>query len=133
MDNYPFTIAYEYLYYPLGPADCRPKPQANPQAQKDPAMALSSLQRFARMIAPYKFLAPYCDFDGNEQLWEFDIPEIKERMGVWSHGEQVLAKFFMSLWQRSGDHGFDFFEAVATLDALDIKKICAWAQDPFWP
>jgi hypothetical protein len=137
MDNYPFTIACEYLYYPLGPADRRPKIQMKPPAPrwrpKGSRMALSSLQRFARMIAPYKHLAPYCDFEGNEQLWEFDIPAIKARMGVWSHGEQVLAKFFMALWQRSGEHGFDFFEPVSTLDELDIKKICAWAQDPFWP
>nr|WP_247595141.1 hypothetical protein [Salmonella enterica] len=48
-----------------------------------------------------------------------------------SHGEAVLARFFLSLWNGS-NAGFDLVEA-AGLDDRERQLIARWLADPFWP
>ena len=54
-------------------------------------------------------------------------------MGVFSHGEQIMAAFFRSVWAGCDELGFGLIDAVNTLDKDDLAVIMGWARDPFFP
>ncbi len=54
-------------------------------------------------------------------------------MGVFSHGEQIMAAFFRSVWTGCDELGFGLIDAVNTLDKDDLAVIMGWARDPFFP
>jgi hypothetical protein len=53
-------------------------------------------------------------------------------MGVFSHGEQIMATFFRNVWSGSDEPAFGFIDAVKTLDKDDLAVIIGWARDPFF-
>ena len=91
---------------------------------------MSSLEKFTRMLAQAPFLEPYWTLDRNTP--EIQLPELKTRMATMSHGECVLAEFFIGVWTGDGEK-FDLIEAGSTLD-LEYRRIVSdWVLDPFWP
>ncbi len=53
-------------------------------------------------------------------------------MRLMSHGECVLAKFFLFVWTQN-NHAFDIVEAASVLDQPDRQVIIDWLTNPFWP
>ena len=89
---------------------------------------LTSRERFHLMLKHYPRLSGYWDESANELRYL----EMKKAIGVLSRGEQIMARFYMSVW-RGDNEGFDILDAAGTLD-LDSKKIIiSWMVDPFWP
>lgn len=92
------------------------------------AQPLSSREQFRFMLQNHPRLAHYW----NEQDDCLRYVEMKEGLGVLSHGEQIMARFYMSVW-RHKNHDFDILDAAAMLDTRDKKIILSWFADPFWP
>ena len=93
-------------------------------------LALSPSQcRFAELLAAVPWLERYWDFEAGE----CQLDRIKDAMGVWSHGERVLAQFFVGVWRGNNELGFDLIDAASTLDPQHRAVIGTWLADPFWP
>ena len=52
-------------------------------------------------------------------------------MGALSSGEQILLIFFSSIW-LGVDTGFDFVDAVKSLDPESLQIVTKWFNDPFF-
>ena len=81
---------------------------------------------FALMIEPFPRLSAYWN-------WEHrtcDTEALDDAMGIMSHGERILAQFFLSLWTHNS-RGFDMFEAASVLDQEWRQVIVDWLADPF--
>ena len=87
-----------------------------------------SLAKFALLIEPYPWLSRFWDWHKKS----CNIEALEKAMGGMSHGERILAQFFLSLWTRE-NHGFDMLEAASTLDCEECVMISAWLTEPFWP
>ena len=74
-----------------------------------------------------------------KHLWDKDKRELnielfERELGVMSHGEVHMAKFFAALWLHNNTrYGFDLIDAVSSIDAAERKLIIEWISDPFWP
>ncbi|ECC3269502.1 hypothetical protein YB29_003797 [Salmonella enterica subsp. enterica] len=88
----------------------------------------SSRDRFRQMLQKYPLLAHYWNTQ-DDCLYYL---EMKKGLGVLSRGEQIMARFFMSVW-RGENHEFDFLDAAALLDTNAKKIVMTWFADPFWP
>ena len=90
---------------------------------------LSTSQRqFASLIEPYSWLSKYWDWEKKE----CDTEALNKVLGVLSHGERILAQFFLSVWLHE-NQDFDFLDAASVLDQEDRQMISAWITEPFWP
>ena len=85
-------------------------------------------EKFFKTLSAFPWLALYWDSKNNE----VDIATLKAAMGAMSHGERILASFFLSVWLGE-NNGFDLVEAAATLDEGNRALIAAWLQHPWWP
>ena len=93
------------------------------------SLELSSGQaQFADLIQSFPWLEKYWDWDKRECAYE----TLKENMGVMSHGEQIIAQFFLGVWTHK-DEGFDILEAASVLDRETRQLITGWLVEPFWP
>jgi len=86
-------------------------------------------RRFKALLANYPTLVSYWDFEA----CRCDETGLDEAMGVFSHGEQIMAAFFRSVWSGNDAHRFEFIDAVSTLGPEDLQVILGWAKDPFFP
>lgn len=72
-------------------------------------------------------------------LWDktsksLNTDAFERALGVMSHGEVQMAKFFAAVWFNNNDqYGFDIVDAVSSLDAADRELIAEWIVNPFWP
>lgn len=87
-----------------------------------------SQARFALMIDQYPRFSKYWNWEKRE----CDIDRLNEAMGVMSHGERILAQFFLSVW-KNNNQSFDLLDAASVLDLPERKIIIEWLRDPFWP
>lgn len=87
-------------------------------------------QWFAQWIKEeMPFLLPLFDFERGTYL-----PEAVERyLGVASHGQAILARFALGVWQGRDSFDFDFTDAAAVLEPQEIKIITDWMTTPKWP
>lgn len=93
-----------------------------------PNSTLTSRERYHLMLKAFPLLSGYWDESANELRYD----EMKAALGVLSRGEQIMARFYLSVWCGENE-GFDFLDAAGRLD-LDSKKIIInWMIDPFWP
>ena len=86
-------------------------------------------RRFRDLIAPYGTVARYWN-------WEtrcIDEAGLDQAMGVFSHGEQIMATFFRSVWTGSDTSPLGLIDAVSTLNHDDLAVIIGWMRDPFFP
>lgn len=86
-------------------------------------------RRFKDLIAAYPTLSQYWDFTIPECL----LPELSQALRVVSHGEKIMAQFFVGIWLGNNSKGFDLLEAAAVLGTDDKQVISDWLHDPFWP
>ncbi|CAH6290369.1 TPA: hypothetical protein I8Y00_004865 [Citrobacter farmeri] len=89
---------------------------------------LTSRVRFRLMLQQYPLLANYWNTPDDCLRYL----ELKDSLGVLSRGEQIMARFYMSVW-RGDNHDFDFLDAAALLDNSAKKIVMTWFADPFWP
>lgn len=71
-------------------------------------------------------------------LFDFDLPgflpeKVDQYMGVASHGQVIMAQFFLGVWRHNNQFGFDFIDAASTLDKEQMKIITDWLKNPLWP
>jgi len=97
--------------------------QVNIQTQMSASQA-----RFALLIEPFPWLSKYWNWKNKE----CDIDTLKDAMCVMSHGERILAQFYLSVWTHN-PYGFDLLEAASILDQEDRQIISNWLSEPFWP
>ncbi len=84
---------------------------------------------FRIMLEKAPYLKPLWDF--NERSF---IPEnVEAFLSSASHGEAIMARFFLGVWQRENDFNFDLFEAVKTLDTENLEIIIDWLKAPVTP
>lgn len=88
----------------------------------------SSRERFRLMVKKYPLLAHYWNSEENC----FRDTDLKHDIGVLSRGEQIMARFFISVWSAE-NYGFDFLDAASLLDTDGKKILMTWFADPFWP
>ncbi|CAD6176423.1 hypothetical protein I8E33_RS24765 [Escherichia coli] len=88
----------------------------------------TSRDRFHLMLQKYPLLSHYWNTQENSLRYQ----EMKKNLGVLSRGEQIMARFFMSVWSGE-NHDFDFLDAAALLDTDGKKIVMTWFADPFWP
>ncbi|EHK7649095.1 hypothetical protein IAH82_002963 [Escherichia coli] len=94
----------------------------------DTINSLSSRDRFRLMLQEFPLLAHYWDTEENCLRYL----EMKDSLGVLSRGEQIMARFYMSVW-RGDNHDFDFLDAAGLLDTSAKRIVMTWFADPFWP
>ena len=85
--------------------------------------------RFAEMLLQVPWLADYWDVPNNS----YDRDRLEAALGVWSHGEQIMARFFVMVWNGRNEMEFDLADAAAILDPDSRRLITDWFMDPFWP
>lgn len=84
--------------------------------------------RFFCVLAGYPAISKIFD-EANECYY----PEkLEEYLGVASHGECIMANFFVSVWKHQ-NMDFDFIDAAATLDHVHKRVILEWMVSPYWP
>lgn len=86
-------------------------------------------RRFKDLITPYSNLAQYWDW----QARCLDEVRLDNAMGVFSHGEQIMATFFRNVWTGNDNPPFGLVDAVGTLSSEDMAVIIGWLRDPFFP
>ena len=84
-----------------------------------------------------RFFSLLDDFDGLSIFWDkatksCDIDALNAQMGLMSHGEKIIAQFFLGIWTRN-NNDFNIFDAAAVLGESEIKVIISWVKKPFWP
>ncbi|MCU3341298.1 hypothetical protein N8V28_21415 [Enterobacter hormaechei subsp. hoffmannii] len=90
-------------------------------------MESESQTRFFEILALYPAISSFWDRSARECR----VQELREDMEGMSHGEKVMAKFFMAIWfHKNGE--FSLIEAASVLDEPHRKVIAAWLRDPFW-
>jgi hypothetical protein len=75
-------------------------------------------------------------FPGSLLGWEtrcLDEAGLDQAMGVFSHGEQIMATFFRNIWSGSDQPPLGLVDAVGTLGGDDLAVIIGWLRDPFFP
>jgi len=84
--------------------------------------------RFALLIEPYPSFSVYWDWEKRE----CNPDAIEAGLPAMSHSEQIMLKFFWSVWLHK-DKDFNFIDAANILDRSYMKIITGWMNDPFWP
>lgn len=59
--------------------------------------------------------------------------QLHNYLGVASSGQCVMAKFVVSVWTHSDEHGFNMIEAAQTLDDYNKAIVTEWFKNPLWP
>ena len=88
-----------------------------------------SQAKFALMLERAPYLKPLWDLEKREYIPQL----IDSYLATASHGEIIMAKFFLGVWMGKDDFDFDLFDAASTLDSERRKIIVDWFQNPFWP
>ncbi|MCF6256185.1 MAG: hypothetical protein L3K25_07770 [Gammaproteobacteria bacterium] len=94
----------------------------------NPISLSTSQAQFALLIDKFPRFSKYWDWTKRE----CNIEALNDEMGVMSHGERILAQFFLSVWTHENQR-FDILEAAGTLDQNGRQAIIDWLTDPFWP
>lgn len=71
-------------------------------------------------------------------LWDFNrreyIPALAEKyLSVCSHGEKILAQFYLGVWRSDNYYKFDFVESAKVLDKTQLRVIANWLSNPIFP
>ena len=102
----------------------------NNDEKKELHMSMTNEQaEFALMLEK----APYIKhlWDLKERLF---IPEkVEQYLATASHGDAIMARFFLGVWRRENEFDFDLFEAVKVLDQGNLKIIMDWMEKPLCP
>ncbi|QGR66756.1 hypothetical protein [Yersinia intermedia] len=86
-------------------------------------------RKFHDLINVYPRFAAF--WDGEKM--DLNVRKLNTAITTMSHGEQIMAQFFVSLWLGSNGNHFDIFDAAAVLDKNELIAIAKWLADPFLP
>ena len=89
--------------------------------------ASQGVVQFEEMLNQLPFLLPYWDF---EEL-KCDLELLKEDLGGWSHGQQIMATFAVAVWSGKNELGFDMIEAAKVLESDWREVVLKWFRHPF--
>ena len=92
-------------------------------------MLSESQHLFFELLARAPWLTPYWNME--ERACHID--RLEGAMGSWSHGEQILARFFVMVWFGQNRMDFDLLDAASVLDHPQRILIVHWLSEPFWP
>ena len=84
---------------------------------------------FKEMLLQCPRLAGYWNFADRE----CDLQSLEKALPVLSHGEQIMARFFVGVWLGENKFEFDLIDAVRTLDEPHLQMILTWMNDPVFP
>jgi len=91
---------------------------------------MNSRERFFALLKEL----PRCAELWDQKTNSLNIAAFEQALGVMSHGEVQMAKFFAAIWfNHNKQYGFDVVDAVSRIDAEDRKLIAEWIANPFWP
>lgn len=82
---------------------------------------------FLEENAPY--LLPLWDFE----KCEYRVAAVESYLKIASHGEEIMARFFLGVFRNDNFYNFDIFEAAKVLDPKTLAVINAWLTKPFFP
>ncbi len=73
-----------------------------------------------------------------DPIFDRDKRELKTKglgkyMAVFSHGEQIMIRFFVNVWLGREFFKFELIEAARTLDSSNREVIATWLDNPFYP
>lgn len=87
-------------------------------------------RRFMEMLSAYPRFTKYWDFTDRS----VNLDAVDQDIGVMSHGEQIMLRFFVSVWLRE-NRQFDLIEASRFLDEDHRRVIADWfaAENPLFP
>ncbi len=86
-------------------------------------------KQFVELLERWPRLLSFWDFN----VCECNVAALEEQLGGMSHGERILAQFYLDIWLRDDRRRFDLFEAVATLDHDAFSIVQDWIDNPFYP
>ena len=86
-------------------------------------------RQFKQMLSNYPVLAAYWDFDSRS----CDLEAIEKDLGVLSHGEQIMLRFFVNVWLGENQFNFDLIDATRALDDGNLDDIRQWLATPVFP
>ncbi|MCW8114224.1 hypothetical protein [Yersinia intermedia] len=86
-------------------------------------------RKFHELINVYPCFTVFWD----KQKMDLNVNKLNASITTMSHGERIMAQFFVSLWLGSNDNRFDILDAAAVLDKNERIVIAKWLTDPFWP
>ena len=61
------------------------------------------------------------------------VEDAQKAMKSLSRGEQMMAEFFIALWEGDNELSFDLMTAARRLDQKNRNILIDWLEKPFWP
>ena len=86
-------------------------------------------RQFKQMLDGYPSLIPFWNFDTRN----CDLQALERAIPAMSHGEQIMARFFVAVWLGENQFDFDLIDAAATLDDTHRQLIVDWLINPMFP
>lgn len=86
-------------------------------------------RQFQTLLASFPKFVDYWNFESRE----CDLLSLNRDMGVFSHGERIMAAFLVSVWSGNDDAAFPLIDAVKTLDEDSLNVIREWLNAPHFP
>lgn len=86
-------------------------------------------RQFKQKLDAYPLLASYWNFEKRD----CDLEAIKTDLGVVSHGEAIMLRFFVAVWLGENTLNFDLIEAARVLDNGNLDDIRTWLANPMFP
>lgn len=77
--------------------------------------------------------APYLMHLWDFQKREFKPAAVESFLRSASHGECIMARFFLAVWIGENRFHFDFIEAANSLDSKSLAVIASWIKNPIFP
>ena len=77
--------------------------------------------------------APYLESLWNMREREYLPEKVDQYLETASHGQAIMARFFLGVWRHDNEFNFDLIDSVSVLDKNNLKIIMDWMADPFWP
>lgn len=90
----------------------------------------TSFERFFSLLDQAPRIARFW----NKSKRALEVDDFDKALPFMSHGEQVLAEFFASVWFGNDErYPFRVMDAMTVLDTRGQKIILEWVADPFYP
>ena len=105
----------------------------NEKTKVRPLYISDSLKKFLTILNQYPVIKQYWHIENGR--YAVSIEQINNDISLMSHGDQILVKFFISVFTGQPQLGleFDMIEAAQVLSQHHLDVIISWLKDPFWP
>ena len=86
-------------------------------------------KQFFEMLSRYPRIQQHWS-QGSKSL---AVDSFEHDLGVMSHGEAHIARFFAAVWFGENRYNFDLIDAASILELPARQMIMAWVERPFYP